>query len=229
MLPVGTDKSYRYKAVVTYTISALCVLIYLWDRQWHILGQSTTFGDLTMRPSQIVESLHGHGFFPLVTLFTSTYLHGGLVHIGGNLLFLIVFGPAVEYALGPFRFGLYYTFWGLIAGLTQVFVTPHSVIPTLGASGAIGGVLGAYFLLFPSSKVEILVPLLAFLSFQVRAWILLGIWFLLQILFPQDGVANWAHAGGFTAGMVTVLILGGRKAIFKGRELEMEFIKGTSA
>jgi membrane associated rhomboid family serine protease len=92
----------------------------------------------------------------------------------------------------------------------------------LGASGAIGGVLGSYFLLFPANKVEVFIPFLAFLSIELPAWILLGCWFLWQILIPQQGVANWAHAGGFLAGMLTVLIMGGRAAILRGREQEFE-------
>jgi membrane associated rhomboid family serine protease len=83
-------------------------------------------------------------------------------------------------------------------------------------------VLGAYFLIFPASKVEILVPILAFLSFELSAWIVLGLWFLYQIFIPQDGVANWAHVGGFLAGMITVLVMGGRSTILKGREREFE-------
>jgi membrane associated rhomboid family serine protease len=97
------------------------------------------------------------------------------------------------------------------------------MVPVLGASGAIGGVLGCYFLLFPGNRIEIFVPLLLFLTFELPAWILLGLWFVYQIAIPQQGVANWAHAGGFLAGMLTVLIVGGRQAILRGRESEFEY------
>jgi membrane associated rhomboid family serine protease len=91
---------------------------------------------------------------------------------------------------------------------------PTSNVPTIGASGAIGGVLGAYFLMFPTSRIKILVPILL-QAFQVSAWILLGLWFLWQILIPQAGIANWAHAGGFLAGMLTVLVMRSRRAVFQ--------------
>jgi membrane associated rhomboid family serine protease len=122
--------------------------------------------------------------------------------------------------MGPFRYALYYLAWGLAAAAAQIYVDPFTSVPNLGASGAIGGVLGAYFLLFPGNKVELFVPLLAFLAFEVSAWVMLGIWFLWQIFAPQEGVANWAHAGGFLAGMTTVLIMGGRANVLKGRRLE---------
>jgi membrane associated rhomboid family serine protease len=99
-------------------------------------------------------------------------------------------------------------------------VDPSSDIPTVGASGAIGGALGCYFLLFPGNKIEILIPFIP-VPLVSSAWVLLGGWFLLQIFFQQEGVAHWAHAGGFLAGMVTVLVLGGRKEVLKGKDLEL--------
>jgi membrane associated rhomboid family serine protease len=138
------------------------------------------------------------------------------------MIFLMVFGPGVEEAIGGAKFALYYMAWGLAAAAAQIYVDPSSTVPTLGASGAIGGVLGAYFLLFPANKIQIMVPLFLFLSFAVSAWVLLGFWFLWQVLVPQNGVANWAHVGGFLAGMVTVLVMGGRSTILKGRNSAYE-------
>jgi len=221
MIPIGDNRVRKTVPVVTWTLIALNVIIFLWDRQGHVFGGSVVFADLVMRPNEVVDSLkRGFDHFPLATVFTAMFLHGNLVHLIGNMIFLMVFGASVEAAVGAGRYGLYYLFWGVVATATHIFVDPTSTVPTLGASGAIGGVLGAYFLLFPASKVEILVPVLAFLSFEVSAWIVLGLWFLYQIFMPQEGVANWAHAGGFLAGMLTVLIMGGRAAVLKGRELE---------
>jgi membrane associated rhomboid family serine protease len=149
-----------------------------------------------------------------VTLFTSMFLHGNIWHLLGNMIFLVVFGRGVEDEMGSPRFTLYYLAWGLAAALTQIFVIPSSNVPTIGASGAIGGVLGAYFLMFPSSQIKILVPILL-QAFQVSAWILLGLWFLWQVLIPQAGIANWAHAGGFLAGMLTVLLMRSRRAVLQ--------------
>lgn len=205
--------------MVTWTLVALNLVIFLWDRQGNPLGPSTIFGDLSMRPVEVVRYLRGFGDqFPMVTIFTSMFLHGGIAHLIGNMLYLFVFGPGVEHAMGGIRYAFYYLAWGVAAAFAQIFVDPNSTIPTLGASGAIGGVLGAYFLLFPANKIQILVPILAFLSFNVPAWILLGLWFLWQILVPRDGVATWAHAGGFLAGMLTILVIGGRAAVIRAQD-----------
>lgn len=205
--------------LVVWTLLALNVVIFLWDRGWNPFGSNATFADLTMHPREVVEAVHGLGF-PLVTILTSMFLHGGLTHLLGNLVFLYVFGPGVEEAIGSTRLALYYLAWGVAAAAAQIWVDPYTLVPTLGASGAIGGVLGSYFLLFPTSRIEILIP---FLEFEVPAWLLLGGWFLFQILAKQAGVANWAHVGGFVAGMFTVLILGGRTAVLKGRAELLEY------
>lgn len=218
MLPIGDNQIRTYRPIITYTLIALNALIFLWDRQFHVFSSGMVFGDLAMRPNDMVNAVFGSGdCFALVTIFTSLFLHGNMLHLVGNMLFLLTFGEAVEDALGPWRFLLYYLFWGIVAGATHVLVAPGSDTPTLGASGAIGGVLGCYFLLFPANKIEIL---LYITTVTVEAWKLLGIWFLWQIFVPQDGVANWAHAGGFLAGMLTVLIMGGRDAVLKGREAD---------
>jgi membrane associated rhomboid family serine protease len=216
MLPIGDNQISRHRPIITYTLIALNVLIYLWDRQFNPLANGFVFGDLAMRPVYVLQAVFGTGDrFALVTVFTSLFLHGNLIHLIGNMLFLLTFGEAVEDALGTWRFMLYYFFWGIVACATQILVDPTSATPTLGASGAIGGVLGCYFLLFPANKIEIL---LYFTTFTLEAWKLLGLWFLWQVLVPQEGVATWAHAGGFLAGMLTVLIMGGRARIVRGRE-----------
>ncbi|HZH98745.1 MAG TPA: rhomboid family intramembrane serine protease [Fimbriimonadaceae bacterium] len=222
MIPLRDNQLSRSAPLLTYTLIVLNCLIYLWDRQFNLFGSSVVFGDLSMRPEEIVYALQGKdSSFALVTLFTSLFLHGNLLHLIGNMLFLLTFGQGVEGAFGAPRFGLYYLAWGLVAWAAHIFVMPGSDIPTLGASGAIGGVLGAYFLLFPGNKIEVLIPFV-FVPVVTSAWVLLGLWFLWQILVPQQGVANWAHAGGFMAGMATVLLLGGRAKILHGREEELD-------
>jgi membrane associated rhomboid family serine protease len=109
-----------------------------------------------------------------------------------------------------------------MAAAAQIFVDPSSPIPVVGASGAIGGVLGAYFLLLPGNKIEIILPFVPW-PIVTAAWVLLGGWFLFQIFFRIEGVANWAHAGGFMAGMATVLVMGGRQKVLAGRDYEDEF------
>jgi membrane associated rhomboid family serine protease len=219
MIPLPSQVR-RHQPVVTWTLVALNVLIYLWDRRLALGGPPVIFSDLMMRPNEVVEALTGQGErFSLVTVFTAMFLHGNLYHLVGNLLYLLTFGESVEEALGPWRYTVYYLFWGFVATAAHIFVDPSSTTPTLGASGAIGGVLGSFFLLFPAKRIELF---LFVTTVIVDAWKLLGLWFLFQILLPQDGVANWAHAGGFMAGMLTVLIVGGRAKILKGREHEFE-------
>ncbi|MER3496280.1 MAG: rhomboid family intramembrane serine protease [Chloroflexota bacterium] len=220
--------------LVTYTLVALNILIYFWDRHGNPFGTSMVFADLTMRPREVVGAVitlfggnsGGHwagdlgARFPLVTLITAMFLHGGFLHLAGNMLFLTVFGAGVEEALGSWRFALYYLAWGVAAAGAQIWVDPSSSVPVLGASGAIGGALGSYFLLFPASKIDVTIPILAFATFAIPAFWLLGGWFLWQVFAPQEGVASWAHVGGFVAGMLTVLILGGRIAIFRRAGLD---------
>lgn len=213
MQATESKEARAHTPAITWTLVALNVLIFLWDRQGHYAGTSVVFADLVMRPREVVlAALAGPDRFPLVTLFTSMFLHGSLGHIIANMMFLLVFGPEVEEAIGGPRFALYYIFWGIAAWAAQIYVDPGSSIPILGASGAIGGVLGCYFLLFPSNKIDLLL-----LPVEISAWIFLGLWFLYQIFSPMEGVANWAHVGGFLAGMATVLIAGGRKKLLRGR------------
>ena len=225
MIPLRTDRLHKRAPIVAWTLVLLNVILFVWDRQGGFFGQSEAFADLAMRPKQVMLVLNGGSDdpFPVITVFTSMFLHGSLLHLLGNMVYLIVFGGGVEDAIGPVRYTLYYLFWGVAAAFCQIFVDPNSMVPTLGASGAIGGVLGAFFLLFPSSKIEVLVPILIF-SFEVSAWVLLGLWFLMQVVFPQDYVANWAHAGGFLAGMLTVLVMGGRQAIVRDNVDEFELV-----
>ncbi|MBS1709579.1 MAG: rhomboid family intramembrane serine protease [Armatimonadetes bacterium] len=205
----------RHQPILTWTLIGLNVLVYLWDRGGNVFGTSTTFADLALRPSETVLTLYGRGdALALGKIFTSMFLHGNLGHLVGNVLFLNTFGPSVERALSGVRFALYYLFWGVVAAAAHVYVNQGSDVPTLGASGAIGGVLGAFFILFPASKIEVF---LYVTTEAVPAWLLLGAWFVWQILFPQQGVANWAHVGGFMAGMATILLLGGRKGVLKLR------------
>ncbi|MBL8049024.1 MAG: rhomboid family intramembrane serine protease [Chthonomonas sp.] len=211
MIAERANEPSRVIPYVTYTLLGLNVFIYLWDRGGGLFGPSVSFADLAMRPSEVVRAVKGNGYPPaLGTLFTSLFLHGNFLHLLSNMIFLGTFGGEVEEAFGSFKFMLLYLFWGVFACLAHVLVMPHSSTPLLGASGAIGGILGCYFLLYPANVITVAILVV---TFDVAAWILLGLWFLYQILVPQDGVANWAHVGGFLAGMLSVLILGGKQRI----------------
>lgn len=148
------------------------------------------------------------------TLISSMFLHGGWMHLIGNMLFLWIFGDNVEDEMGHVPYLLFYLATGIAAGLVQVFSAPGSDIPTVGASGAIAGVMGSYLLLFPKARVDILLILIIFVRiFPIPAWIMLAVWFGMQFVggigadVSAGGVAYWAHAGGFAAGLFLTLPL----------------------
>ena len=162
------------------------------------------------------------GSFPAsLTVVTSMFLHGGWLHLIGNMWFLWVFGNNVEDSTGRFRFLVFYLLCGVLAGMTQSLANPASAIPMVGASGAISGVMGAYIVLYPRVRVHMLLFLLVFVTtITVPAYLMLGYWFLLQVLggLPSlakesGGVAFLAHAGGFVSGMILVLLFRNRALI----------------
>ncbi len=145
---------------------------------------------------------------PIATVFSAMFIHGGALHLIGNMLYLWIFGDNVEDRMGPFRFLLFYLLCGVVATFSQIYANFHSTIPVLGASGAIAGVLAAYLFLFPRARVLVLVPVFFFLrSITLPAWLVLGGWVLLQVVqaqstphSPSGGVAYFAHIGGFVSG-----------------------------
>lgn len=162
-------------------------------------------------PAEITTSAR-YGDVPVTfTLFTSMFLHGGLLHLLGNMLYLWVFGNNVEDATGHVAFLIFYLACGLAASGTQVAATPDSTVPIIGASGAIAGVLGAYMMLFPGSRVLTLVPIFIFIRLMyLPAVVVLGLWFLYQLLLSRaagaggGGIAFFAHIGGFAAGILLI-------------------------
>ncbi|GIV01994.1 MAG: rhomboid family intramembrane serine protease [Fimbriimonadales bacterium] len=208
MLPLRDDSTNGQIPFVTWTIGILLVVIYVWDRQGAIFGPPYAFADLAARPQNVLEAFRGGSKEPLVTLFTSMFLHGSVWHIVGNLVFLKVFGPRVEEAFGPLRFALYYLFFGIVATMTHVLVMPHSTTALVGASGAIAGIMGVYFLFYPAARIETIVFPIYWIPFVLPAWAWLSLWFLYQLFAIQPGVATWAHVGGFLAGMLIAILVG---------------------
>ena len=160
-------------------------------------------------------------WFSVPTLFTSQFLHAGWIHIIGNMLYLWIFGDNVEDRLGHFRYVLFYLGAGALAAILQVLFNPFSAVPMLGASGAIAGVMGAYFVLYPQSRVLTAVFIVIFFDvIEIPAVFFLGIWFLMQLLSgvgslgvtnaASGGTAFWAHVGGFVAGVIVGLVLRAR-------------------
>jgi membrane associated rhomboid family serine protease len=156
-----------------------------------------------------------------ISVGVSMFLHGGWLHLGGNMLYLWIFGDNIEDRLGHGRYLLFYLLCGGVATFAHALMNPASVIPSIGASGAIAGVLGAYLILFPRARVLTIIPILIFFTIrEVPALIVLGLWFVLQLFIgfaslgmPADsgGVAYFAHIGGFAAGVVLVALMGGTR------------------
>ncbi len=210
MFPLRDHNPSGSTPFVTYGLIALNILIFF--------SYSTRLGD----PEAILSFYDHYAMIPArisagegySTLITSMFLHGGLLHLAGNMLFLWIFGDNLEDEMGHIAYLGFYLACGVGASLAQVLSAPDSLVPTVGASGAIAGVLGGYLLLYPRARVDILVILLVFFRiFPVPAWIMLGLWFALQLFngFGSDpttgGVAYWAHSGGFLLGLALTLPL----------------------
>jgi membrane associated rhomboid family serine protease len=213
MIPLRDDNPIRSTPVVTIALIALCTIVFLWE--------------ITLPPDRAEAAVYLLGFIPAVlfgraqlpehwvppaaSIFTAMFMHGGWMHLIGNMLYLWIFGDNVEDRVGRVRFVLFYLICGAIAALAQALPDIGSRIPMIGASGAVSGVLGAYIVLYPRAKVLVVVPLIVvFQTFRVPAWAVLGFWFIGQLLSSlmaaqgQGGVAFGAHVGGFLAGVVLI-------------------------
>jgi membrane associated rhomboid family serine protease len=214
-LPLYDDNPTVRDPIVTYLVIGLCVGAFLWQ-----LGQderAVLYG-YGMIPAHLFGLWRPPRAFQVMpawtTLVTSMFLHGGWLHLIGNMLFLWIFGNNIEDVLGHWRYLLFYLLCGVVAALTQAFSSYGTHVPMVGASGAIAGVLGAYLLLYPNANVHVFVWIVIFFRIvSVPAWIMLGLWFALQILSGLErspgtpGVAFWAHVGGFVSGIVLVIWL----------------------
>lgn len=215
MIPLGDENPTRSFPIVTVSLIVTNVLVFLQDK---LLGAGAPHA--LMEYAMIPCTITGQCYYevppvasPWITIFTSMFLHAGILHLGGNMLYLWIFGNNVEDALGHLQFLFWYLVWGVAAALSHVLLNASSDIPTVGASGAIAGALGAYFVLFPWARIRVLVIFLFIIDVvAVPAIILLGLWFLMQFQF-QPGVATMAHAGGFVAGAVTILLLGKQRIL----------------
>jgi membrane associated rhomboid family serine protease len=225
VVPLRDNIPTRIVPVITYAIIALNIAAFVYElslgpdleaffRVWAVVPRDLT-AYFTGQPT-------GLPFPAWITLITSQFLHGGFLHIAGNMLFLWIFGNNVEDKLGHVRFVIFYLACGVLAGLAQWFFSAYSVVPSLGASGAIAGVMGAYILRFPNAEVLTLVPLGFFMwTFRVPAFFFLGFWFVQQAFYgvaglnvptnvgmQNGGIAYWAHAGGFIFGAILGPLLG---------------------
>ena len=221
MIPLRDDNPTQTTPIIVYILITINIVVF-----WHQLNLGSNIEEFfqlyAVIPQQLSNSLDGirssQSFPEILTLITSQFLHGGLMHIGFNMLFLLTFGNNIEDDLGHFRFLFFYLTCGVLAGLTHWFFGMESTVPTIGASGAIAGVMGAYIIKYPRAQILTLIPLGFFITtVRIPAVFFLGFWFLQQAInsvvslgMPEamTGVAYWAHAGGFVFGAILGPLMG---------------------
>jgi membrane associated rhomboid family serine protease len=225
VIPLRDDNPVGRRPIVNYVLIGLCVMTFLWQLTLGPDGGERVVYALGLIPAALLRGAQLPPDIgavpPLLTLVTSMFLHGGWLHLAGNMLYLWIFGDNIEDAVGRGGYVLFYLVCGVAAALAQAYPHPNSQIPMIGASGAISGVLGAYLMLFPHARILTLIPLgLATQVVRVKAiWVLL-LWFGLQLFSSsfggEGGVAFSAHIGGFIAGVVLI-------GLFKHRSVPFGF------
>lgn len=216
-LPIRDDNPHTVTPFVNYTMLAACILVFLWQFS---LGEEA--GQIAVlaygfTPAYFFGAGVPPGEIPYVpstlTIFTSMFMHGGWMHLAGNMLYLWIFGDNIEASLGHRRYLVFYIACGIAAALAQGFAAPGSAVPMVGASGAISGVLGAYLVLHPRANIKVFVLLIIYITvINVPAFIVLGFWIVGQLISSaavnagEPGVAFIAHIGGFVAGAILVFV-----------------------
>jgi membrane associated rhomboid family serine protease len=219
MFPIRDTQPSYSKPVVTVCIIVVNLLVFLQEA--------------SLDPYSLNEFIRIYGLVPdrfhFTNVLTSMFLHGGWMHVLGNMWFLWIFGDNVEDILGHAKYLLFYLLCGMAAAFTQVFFSPYSRVPMVGASGAIAGVMGAYMVKFPRAKVVTLVFFIFFAFLDIPAWFMLIYWFVTQVFSgvgqiaesqaSQGGTAFFAHIGGFVAGIVLINLLGTRERYWRRRDM----------
>ena len=210
MIPIYDDNPALGKPILIVGIIVLCVIIWFWQSGLGYQANNQMIISYGLTPAAFLGKMEQAGpLISIFTLFTSMFMHGGFMHLAGNMLYLWIFGDNIEGALGHIRFIIFYFTCGMVAAFSQIFSAPESTIPMIGASGAVSGVLGAYLIFYPRARIRTFVFLGIFITFlRLPAILLLGVWILVQIISASisnpgsPGVAWFAHLGGFFAGMI---------------------------
>jgi len=223
MVPLRDDNPTDITPYVTYGLIAINTVVFLYELSLSPEQLQQFLQTWAVVPKELTASFEGKGnVHEWLTLITSQFLHGGFLHVAGNMLFLWIFGNNVEDRLGHIKYVVFYLACGVLAALTQWFFSSGSTLPSLGASGAIAGVMGAYILRFPQARVLTLLPLGIFITtIEIPAIFFLGFWFVQQAFYgiaslnvpttigmENGGIAYWAHAGGFVFGAILGPLLG---------------------
>jgi membrane associated rhomboid family serine protease len=207
MIPISDENPSRHPPLVSWIIIAACIATFIWQASLSDPEHDAAVLSFAFIPARLF--VEDPELPAMLTLVTSMFLHGGLLHLGGNMLYLWVFGNNVEEAMGHIRFFVFYVLSGMGAALTQAWFDPASEIPMVGASGAISGVLAGYVLIYPRARITVIVPLgILLYPVKISALFVVGFWFLVQLFQAsitgpgEPGVAWWAHLGGFGAGFL---------------------------
>ncbi|MDC3237117.1 rhomboid family intramembrane serine protease [bacterium] len=212
MIPIRDNQPSSSLPVVTYILMGINLLVFILQMQTGY-GNEVFFYSYGLVPAKYtVHEMSRHFSLAnqIFSIFSYMFLHGGFLHFLGNMWSLYIFGDNVEEYFGSLRFAGFYLLCGIISGLFHFFINPVSMVPTIGASGAIAGVMGAYFLLYPKARILTVIPIIIIPWFvEIPAFIFLGFWFLMQFLNATgssagSGIAWWAHIGGFIAGLILV-------------------------
>lgn len=214
MIPIRDNIPSKTLPIINYLLIALNTYIFILEVKSGS-GITLILNQYAFYPNELMLLISGklETLSPLKKMFTSMFLHGGFGHFLGNMLFLYIFGDNVEDRLGHIKYLIFYLFCGIAAILLHYWFNKFSSVPTLGASGAIAGVMGAYFIFFPYAKVLTIIPIFIFIQFvEIPAFFFLILWFLLQFylgtisqMLGAGSVAWWAHVGGFVAGAVIAI------------------------
>jgi membrane associated rhomboid family serine protease len=234
MIPIRDDQPRFSTPYVTYFIIALNAAVFFFELSVGTQGHralNNLIYQFGVVPQHFSLAFEGSRRYDLpdqsLTILTSMFLHGGWLHIIGNMWFLWIFGDNIEDHVGHFLYLVFYLVCGFAASIAHILLNANSNVPTVGASGAIAGVMGAYIVLYPKARVLTLVPLIVFFTFWwLPAWIFLGYWFLLQFLSgtatsiavtssQAGGVAFWAHVGGFLCGVLLIKLLPQRRGRYR--------------
>ena len=217
MIPIRDQIPTRRVPFVNYLLIAANIFVFILQS---LAGsnQDALVNQFALIPANFTANISLANF---IDIFTSMFMHAGLLHLGGNMLYLWIFGDNVEDSMGSLKYLMFYLVGGLVASLTHVFFNPASQVPTVGASGAIAAVLGAYLVLYPQSRVMTIIPLGFFIRLaSIPAIIVLGFWFVLQLFNgvfslgaegDVGGVAFWAHIGGFVSGLILAKLFASRR------------------
>ncbi|MEL0246647.1 MAG: rhomboid family intramembrane serine protease [Alphaproteobacteria bacterium] len=227
MIPLKDENPTKNRCYLRYVILFICLVVFFFQISSSQSNLMTYY--FGFKPASFFNNFDKPTFFPVLTLFTSLFMHGGWMHLIGNMMYLVIFADNIEDVFGKKKFILFYLFSGIFASFSQALLNLSSDVPMIGASGAIAGVLGAYLFYFPKAKILVLVPFFIFFTLRIPASILLIFWFIFQFLNLsniESSVAWMAHIGGFIFGYIFSIINGKKPIQKKGSSIFLNKKKG---